>query len=232
MFRALPYVVLLVAALVVSSAHPAAAEPGDPAAVFESALAARDEGRLVLACRHFEQAVALAPAWPLAHYEYARCLRLIGDPEGLAAHHIARAEADLRRPPVFVEKGRIAEDAGDAEAALAAYDEAIALLPAEVRAQLGAARAVDPRRPDAFERLQQFVRRHPESAAGWRKLAEAAEHAGRPEEAERALRQAIEVSANKRAAIAALAAFGARAGRPAAIAEARRLHRSQRPASR
>src|SRR5690606_34583792 len=135
------------------------------------------DGRWMSACDLFDEAARLTPSWGLARCELAQCLRLSGDLDGRAAEHIAAAERDIQPPPIYSEMGRIAEDAGGRAAAIAAYERALALEPAEVRAQTGLVRLVDARDRDALARLEAYVTRYPSDVAAWRKLAEIAEAA-------------------------------------------------------
>lgn len=215
MRRPLPYLAATVAALALAGSAASAGEPLDPggraAAAFQGALRLKAEGRLSDACDGIARAAALTPSWGLARYEHARCLRLLGDLDGRAAAEVEAAERALPRAPVYVEKGRLAEDHGDAAAAAAAYQEALALAPAEVRALFGLARvsrAVAPKA--ALERAELVVARSPGLIAAWRELALAAEAKKKLARAEAALRKVIELSPNKRAAWAALGTFAQR----------------------
>ncbi|PIE66009.1 MAG: hypothetical protein CSA24_01130 [Deltaproteobacteria bacterium] len=222
--------------------RPAAAPPaptvtrsstGDDAAkaaeVFREGLALERKGEYGLACDAYAKAVTLTPDWALARYQYARCLRLLGDLDNQAAKHIAVAETQIRRPPIFIEKGRIAEDHNDREAAIDAYAKAFELAPAEVRAQAGLARLSDDATTDrrALGRMKAYVSRYPRSIAGWRQLARLAEQRRKHKVAEEALLKVIELSPNRRAAVAALGAYGQRTRRRKVVERAHKLLRAR-----
>ncbi len=187
------------------------ADAAKAAEVFQQGMVLDREGKLGLACVAFAEAVRLTPAFGLARYELAQCLRLTGDIEGDALMHITEAEKDLKRPPVYIERGRILEDRGDLDGAAAAYKEALTLLAAEVRAQQGLAHVAEGADGKlALERLQIYTQSNPHDPAGWRKLAEIAEAQKKLPVAEQALVQLVTVAQNKKQAIAALHAFALR----------------------
>ncbi|MCA9514515.1 MAG: tetratricopeptide repeat protein [Myxococcales bacterium] len=219
MRRALPHLAATVAALALAASPASAGEPRGPAGdaggraavVFQDGLKLKAEGRLAESCDAVGRAAALTPDWGLARYEHARCLRLLGDLDGHASAAIEAAERVLQRAPIYVEKGRLAEDRGDAAAAAAAYEMALQVAPAEVRALFGLARVAREAAPkEALERAEQLVQRYPGLIAAWRELALAAEAKKKLPRAEEALRKVVELSPNKRAAWAALGTFAQR----------------------
>ena len=193
---------------------------------FQEGLALRREGKLGPACDAYREVVDLTPQFALAHYELAQCLRLLGDLDGRALAHLDLAAQEVQRPPIFIERARIAEDRGDRAAAIEAYQAAAKLAPAEVRAVVGLARLGEKSDGKAtLQRAQQYVDRYPMSIAGWRKLAEVAEDWKKYPVAEEALRKVLELSPHKRAAAAALGAFGQRTKKKKLVEDALRLVR-------
>lgn len=202
-------------------------DPASEAArLFGEAVALEREHRFSEACPRFARAVELTPAFALARFELAQCLRMIGDLDGGAEGHLAASAAGLPAAPVLVERGRLAEDRGAYPLAISAYREALVAMPAEARAIAGLARLAEGRA--GLPRAQAFVDANPFSVAGWRKLAEVAEAARRYPLAEQALVEVVKLSSNKRAAAAALGAFGQRTGRASAVAAAARVDRGGR----
>lgn len=205
------------------------ADAAQAADIFQRSLALKREGKLGPACDGYLQVVELTPQFALAQFELAQCLRLLGDLDGNALKHLEIAEQQVKRAPIYIEKGRIAEDHGDRDAAIEAYQMAAKLAPAEVRAVAGLARLGE--KSDgrtSLQRAQQYVDRYPGNIAGWHKLAQVAEAWRKYPLAEEALRKVVELSPNKRAAAAAFGAFGQRTKRKKVIEEATRLVRSPR----
>jgi len=187
------------------------ADAAKAAEVFQRGMELDREGKLAAACVAFAEAVRLTPIFGLARYELAQCQRLMGDIEGDSLGHITEAEKDMKRPPIYIERGRILEDRGDKDQAAAAYKEALTLLPAEVRAQAGLARVAEATDgKTALERLQVYTQSNPQDPAGWKKLAEIAEAQKKLPIAEAALMELVNVAKNKKQAIAALHAFATR----------------------
>lgn len=206
------------------------ADAAKAAEVFQRGMLEDRDGKHAAACVAFTEAVRLTPAFGLARYELAQCLRLLGDLEDDALVHVTEAERDVKRPPIYIERGRILEDRGDLVGAAAAYKEALALLPAEVRAQAGLARVAEAADGKlALERLQIYTQSNPQDPAGWRKLAAVAEAQKKPAIAEQALLSLVEVARNKKQAIAALHAFATRAKKKELAAKALEMWRRGGP---
>jgi len=205
------------------------ADAAQAAEIFQKSLALKREGKLGPACAGYQQVVDLTPQFAVAQYELAQCLRLLGDLDDKALEHLKKAEEQVKRAPIYIEMGRIAEDHGDREAAIEAYQTASKLAPAEVRAVAGLARlAVKKDGRSSLQKAQQYVDRYPGNIAGWHKLAQIAEAWRKYPLAEQALRKVVELSPNKRAAAAALGAFGQRTRRRQAVEEAKRAMRAIR----
>ncbi|MFO0748904.1 MAG: hypothetical protein U1F43_25045 [Myxococcota bacterium] len=187
------------------------ADAAKSAEVFQKGMELDRDGKLAASCVLYAEAVRLTPVFGLARYELAQCLRLTGDIEDDALVHITEAEKDMKRPPIYIERGRILEDRGDKDGAAAAYKEALTLLAAEVRAQAGLARVAEAADGKlALERLQVYTQSNPQDPAGWKKLAEIAEAQKKLPIAEQALLQLVECAKNKKQAIGALHAFAVR----------------------
>ncbi len=104
--------------------------PGDPAAAamlrVGQAHALNKAGEFVAACRAFDEAARLLPEWWIARYERARCGRLLGErPELVLAHARAVSEYAPDRGVGWELLGLILEDAGEVDAALVAYEQAL-----------------------------------------------------------------------------------------------------------
>ncbi|TNF37986.1 MAG: tetratricopeptide repeat protein, partial [Deltaproteobacteria bacterium] len=205
------------------------ADAAKAAEIFQKSLALKRDGKLGPACEGYQQVVELTPQFAMAQYELAQCLRLLGDLDGKALEHLMIAEEQVKRAPIYIEMGRIAEDHGDRDAAMKAYQAASKLAPAEVRAVAGLARLAEKKDGrSSLQKAQQYVDRYPGNIAGWHKLAEIAEAFRKYPLAEEALRKVVELSPNKRAAAAALGAFGQRTRRKKAVEEATRVMRTGR----
>lgn len=216
-------------ALVLACPPVRAASPDDPAsralaAVGEGALALRT-GSLVAACDAFARAVRFTPTWAMARLEYARCLRLLGDPRGEAGAQLDAALETLSdRAAPWTERGHQAEDRGALDAACEAYRRAESLAPGDAEAQAGVVRcATIDQGLTTLERVRRASRGSPALLAAWWRVAEAAEALGLYDEAELALRYLVDHSAAPKRAAVALADFGARHGRHAAVQRARQV---------
>ncbi len=192
------------------------------AEVGEGALALRS-GRLVAACESFGRAVHLTPTWAMARLEYARCLRLLGDPRGEAPAHLEVVLAALAdRAAPFVERAHYEEDAGRMTEAFAAYRQAESLSRGDPETEAGLARcAATSAGLTTLERVRRASRGSPALLAAWWRVAEVAEAVGFLDEAELALRYLVDHSTAPKRAAAALAAFARRTARPAAMQRAR-----------
>jgi hypothetical protein len=240
------------AALALALAASAGARASDPVALsraaFDRAAAARLAGDLPGACAAFAEAVSLLPAWPLARFEHAQCLRLVTpasgwsacvDPttttEGCLTRRAVALEAldaaargGIRSPAVLVEMARVHEDAGELPAARASYQAALEAFPAEVRASEGMARTAP---SAAVERsdLEAWLARSPQDPAALWRLAEVCEELSDVGCAESAwLRFADRAPLRARAA-SLLRAFAERTGSRAAAERARRLESGRPP---
>ncbi|MEZ4266799.1 MAG: hypothetical protein R3F39_10505 [Myxococcota bacterium] len=194
------------------------------AAVGEGALALRS-GRLIEACDAFERAVRFTPTWAMARLEYARCLRLLGDPRGEAPAHLQAAIAALSdRPSPYVETGHQEEDAGRSAEACEAYRRAETLSPNDPEIEAGIVRCAATQAGLAtLERVRRASRGSPALLAAWSRVAEVAEAVRFLDEAELALRYLVDHSASPKRAAAALAEFSRRHSRPAAMQRARQI---------
>ncbi len=195
---------------------------------FEGGAAAMAQGRLVDACVAYDKAVRLTPTWALARLELGRCARLMGDPAGVADLHLRRAATAMAdRAVVHLERGLAAEDLGRTRHAREHFRRAASVAPTDPRVTPALARVVSDRRVGVveLEHLRRLVASQPEELAAWRQLADVSERVGALDEAERALRHVLESARDKAGAAVALARFGARTDRPAAVEEGRRALR-------
>jgi AraC-like DNA-binding protein len=194
------------------------------AEVGEGALALRS-GRLLAACDAFGRAVKLTPTWAMARLEYARCLRLVGDPRGEAPAHLEVALAALAdRAAPFVERAHQEEDAGRMLEAFGAYRQAEILARNDPEAEAGLVRcSATTAGITTLERVRRASRGSPALLAAWWRVAEVAEAVGFLDEAELALRYLVDHGASPKRAAAALAAFSQRTSRPAAMQRARQV---------
>lgn len=213
-----------------SRAETGSAVPGDDratralVAVGDGALALRS-GRLVAACDAFERAVRLTPTWAMARLEYARCLRLLGDPRGEAPAHLEAALTALAdRAAPYLEQAHREEDAGRMTEAFAAYRQAESLSRGEPEAEAGLVRCAPTSAGlSTLERVRRASRGSPALLAAWRRVAEVAEAVGSLDEAELALRYLVDHSASPKRAASDLAAFSQRTGRSTAMQRARQV---------
>lgn len=89
-----------------------------------------ENGAVAKACRAFEDATVVLPAWWIARLNAVKCGRLVGAPIEALLEHLRQAEAAFPRGPLIpLQRGILYEDQGDLDAARAAYRAAMELAP-------------------------------------------------------------------------------------------------------
>lgn len=212
-----------------------AADPSSAAAHYELGLAASERGDAAAAREHLEKALESAPGASVIHHPLGLAYRQLGDLER-AREHLAQAgdravifpdpEIDalrgLRRTAGDLLTAGTARDlAGDLDAAIEEYRQAVAAFPEDFEARLALGAALS-RRGDAEAALHLQEARHlaPDSALAHSQLAFHHAARGALEEAERLFRHALELQPEYEEARLGLAQVLARQERhPEAIAQ-------------
>jgi tetratricopeptide (TPR) repeat protein len=143
---------------------------------------------------------------------------------------LAEAGSGVASPAVRIEVARLHEDAGDHRAAHAAYADAHAAFPAEIRALEGLARTapVAAGGVEARATLEAWLARSPYDVAALWQLAEVCEALGDIPAAESAWIRFADRAVARPRAVALLAAFADRTGSRAALERARKLSAAER----
>jgi tetratricopeptide (TPR) repeat protein len=165
MVGALPFLHLLLSVFLAFPAAVAAADPARLEAAKNVGLAALEEGKLEEAARRFEEVRRLAPAEPLGWANGAVAAMRSKDYRGarrLLDEAVRRASEDAR---VRALEGLHRELAGDAPAAVQAYEEAVRRDPSHLQARWAAARLLAEKvpggRPRALPALEAAIERSP-----------------------------------------------------------------------
>ncbi len=145
-----------------------------------------------------ERALELNPSYLPTYTQLANALSAAGDPRG-AADLIEQAQTMFPNNfSLALLRGAIAHDAGELDAALAAYSEAERLQDdhPELLERMGHLNLLRQQPGEAVTVLRRLVRVTPDSAAAWAQLAFALAQTGEAAQAQRALGRALELDAS------------------------------------
>ncbi len=179
-----------------------AARRDDPYALRDLGIARRQLGELEAAERHLRQALALKDDLGEARLELALAL-LAGERPGEALPHLRRAAAELPDDPrPLAHLGVALAREGEPEEALGEFERAAGLgrLPAVAEYEWGTLLAQRRRFAEAAERFRAALAGSPDNPQVLTSLGLAMEALGRPEEAVRHYRRAMEIEPNPLAA--------------------------------
>ena len=213
---------LLVVAL---AAAPAAATGTNALGSLRAGVTARQAGDWGTALQDFQAAVAASPTWGLANLELAFAILRTGGSLDAVARHLAQArKADPGNPRVHYLAGLLAEARHHPEAAVAAYQAAVARRPSLVGAQLrlGAVLLGLGRAADAIPHLEAAAHVGGRALAARANLADAYEKVGDLKKAEVELKTLVALFPRNAYQLTRLARFYQRHGRKR---EARRVLR-------
>lgn len=89
-----------------------------------------ENGSVAKACRAYEDATIVLPAWWIARVDAVKCGRLIGAPFEALLEHLRQAEIAFPKGPLIpLQRGILYEDHGDLDGARKAYRAAVELAP-------------------------------------------------------------------------------------------------------
>lgn len=182
-------------------------------------------GAIVEACRSYEEAVRLLPAWWIARFDYVKCGRLLGVGRERLEENLREA---IRSYPkgamLYLQLGFVAEDYGDSAKAREAYEQAVRLAPwrADARFRLAEMDLSDGDLEGAAAALSALVEVAPDNVVARNRLADVYLKLGRPADAAQQLEVVARRSRYVSTALVRLERIYAEIGPPDALARVRR----------